>query len=129
MLSINCLLALVVISVQYRFSHGFHARHDIVFEFNSKTSSTARFTLLNLDPQEGRSLGSAISDLIFDPRRPTRIFIHGFYSNRETLESYTKAYREAGNFNFIVINWLKGAVTFSYGKARHRVKLVSMGWI
>lgn len=60
------------------------------------------------------------------PNRPTRIFIHGYYSNRRTLSQYVRAYLKRGDYNFIIINWLRGAVTINYVKARHRVREVGV---
>lgn len=56
--------------------------------------------------------------------RPTRIFIHGYFSTPDTFKQYTKAYLERRDYNFIVINWLKGALTINYNKARKRVNEV-----
>lgn len=57
----------------------------------------------------------------WNPNRPTRIFIHGYYSDEELLKKYAKAYMERDDFNFIAINWLPGARTINYVKARHRI--------
>lgn len=57
----------------------------------------------------------------WDPNRRTRIFIHGFYSDREILEKYARGYLERDDYNFIAINWLRGARTINYVKARHRI--------
>lgn len=55
------------------------------------------------------------------PNRPTRLFIHGYYSDEKTLKQYARAYIERDDFNFIAINWLPGARTINYHKARHRI--------
>lgn len=55
------------------------------------------------------------------PNRPTRLFIHGYYSDQDTLKKYAKAYLKRDDFNFIAINWLKGAQTINYVKARYRI--------
>lgn len=60
----------------------------------------------------------------FDPRRPTRIFVHGYYSEDELMKSYAKAYLNVGDFNFIAVDWLAGATTLNYPRARHRVREV-----
>lgn len=57
----------------------------------------------------------------WNPNRPTRLFIHGYYSDEETLKQYARAFIERDNFNFIAINWLRGARTIDYVKARHRI--------
>lgn len=60
----------------------------------------------------------------WNPRRPTRIFIHGYYSDRKTFMKYAHAYLRRGDYNFIAINWLRGARTLNYFRARRRVELV-----
>lgn len=102
----------------------FNFRHDIIFELYSNVSEKAeKLTLANLDYRHGRSISFDTST--FDYNRPTRIFVHGFYSNRDTLDSYATTYRNAtGEYNFIAINWLAGAVTLNYKRARDRVKIV-----
>lgn len=55
------------------------------------------------------------------PNRPTRLFIHGYYSDEETLKRYARGFIERADFNFIAINWLRGARTIDYVKARHRI--------
>lgn len=62
----------------------------------------------------------------WNPRRRTRIFIHGYYSDRKTFMKYAHAYLRRGNYNFIAINWLAGARTLNYFKARRRVHLVGV---
>lgn len=60
----------------------------------------------------------------WNPNRPTRFFIHGYYSTQDVLTQYAKAYLERGDYNFIAINWLRGARTINYMKARNRVQQV-----
>lgn len=57
----------------------------------------------------------------WSPNRPTRLFIHGYYSDEKLLKQYAQAYIERDDFNFIAINWLRGARTIDYIKARHRI--------
>lgn len=57
----------------------------------------------------------------WNSNRPTRLFIHGYYSDQETLNKYAQAYLERDDYNFIAINWLRGAHTINYVKARHRI--------
>lgn len=57
----------------------------------------------------------------WNPNRPTRLFIHGYYSDQDTLKNYARAFIERDNFNFIAINWLPGARTINYVKARYRI--------
>lgn len=57
----------------------------------------------------------------WNPNRPTRLFIHGYYSDQDTLKNYARAFIERDDFNFIAINWLPGARTINYVKARYRI--------
>lgn len=111
----------------------FSAAKHVIYEMYSRASPD--HTNLTLDQIQnqfdvedndtpGRSL-SLNDGLNFDPNRPTRIFIHGYYSDRETFAQYADAYLKAGDFNFIAINWLAGAITVNYMKARYRVREVS----
>lgn len=130
MSSVSCLLIAFVIILWNIGQHSVQAKrfnflYDIIFELHSNSSSIQQMTLSNLDGRVGRANPHDPSKILtFDYRRPTRIFIHGFYSNRDTLDAYAKAYREAGDYNFIAINWLEGAVTLNYKRARDRVKIV-----
>lgn len=68
---------------------------------------------------------SDISQTSFNPHRPTRIFIHGFRSKENMIFRYRDAYLKLGNFNFIAVDWTKGAETFNYFMVLNRVKPVS----
>lgn len=64
------------------------------------------------------------NQLNFYSSRPTRIFVHGFYSEHELMDTYAKVYLNVGDFNFIAVDWLAAAKTLNYPKARHRVREV-----
>lgn len=61
----------------------------------------------------------------FNPNRPTRIFVHGFWSVADVIHLYRDAYLKLGNYNFIGVDWTKGASTFNYFKAKQYMELVS----
>lgn len=61
----------------------------------------------------------------FNPRLPTRIFIHGYLSDESMINLYRDAYLEKSDYNFIGADWLIGAGTFNYFKAKKRVRTVS----
>lgn len=107
------------------FPNLFNVRNDVIFEMYTKSNGSEKLTLSQLDHQQNGRVARSIRNFAFDYRRPTRIFVHGFLSKRDTLDMYPRAYLAAGDFNLIVVNWLKGAVTLSYSRARNRVKLVS----
>lgn len=62
----------------------------------------------------------------FDPKRPTRIFCHGFQSSEKVLLRYKDAFLKLGNYNFIAVDWTNGANTINYLKAKGRVQPVSL---
>lgn len=66
-----------------------------------------------------------VSQTSFNPNRPTRIFIHGFRSKENMIFRYRDAYLKLGNFNFIAVDWTKGAETYNYFMVLNRVKPVS----
>lgn len=107
------------------FPNLFNVRNDVIFEMYTKSNGSEKLTLSQLDHHQNGRVARSIRNFAFDYRRPTRIFVHGFFSKRDTLDMYPRAYLAAGDFNLIVVNWLKGAVTLSYSRARNRVKLVS----
>lgn len=67
----------------------------------------------------------SISPTSFNPNRPTRIFIHGFRGKEKVILRYKEAYLNLGDFNFIAVDWTKGAATYNYLKAKNRVQSVS----
>lgn len=46
------------------------------------------------------------------------------FSDQATLKKYARAYIERNDYNFIAVNWLRGASTINYVKARHRIREV-----
>lgn len=114
----------------------FDAKKDVFYEMHCRFANYSTNTTLhdidtnilnndNLILSSERSInGIQGCRWNWNPRRPTRIFIHGYYSDRDTLMQYANAYLNRGDFNFIAINWLKGAKTINYVKARHRVREV-----
>lgn len=69
-----------------------------------------------------------LSASLFDPKRPTRIFIHGFKSSEHVLIKYKEAYLKLGDFNFIAVDWIHGAKTYNYFKARGRIQAVCLNF-
>lgn len=67
----------------------------------------------------------AISPSSFNPNRSTRIFIHGFRGKEKTILRYRDAYLNLGDYNFIAVDWTRGASTYNYFKAKNRIQAVS----
>lgn len=62
----------------------------------------------------------------FDPKRPTRIMIHGWFSKGWLTPRFCDAYflKRESNVNFIAVNWRDGSDTINYSGARRRVSVV-----
>lgn len=119
----------------------FDAKRDVFYEMYCRRSNKATTTslhdlgealydqnvLLNENlVEDGESENKTVTGVQncrwnWNPNRPTRMFIHGYYSDQETLRKYASAYLERDDYNFIAINWLRGAKTINYVKARYRI--------
>lgn len=77
------------------------------------------YTLFNKNTSE------SVKNELFDPKIPTKIFIHGFLAKEETIETYQQNFRKLGDFNFIAIDWTEGASTLNYVIAKTRIELVN----
>lgn len=62
----------------------------------------------------------------FNPKLPTRILIHGWYSQGSLTQGFADAYLKRGDFNFIAVNWQKGSDIINYRTARKHIKIVGM---
>lgn len=106
----------VLLSIGVFHSNGFDIEKDLVFRLYTHESPTTYHVLkANLEPPAA-----------FNPYRPTRIFIHGFQSSEKVLIRYKDAFLKSGDYNFIAVDWTKGASTLNYLKAKSRVKPVSL---
>lgn len=114
----------------------FDAKRDVTYEMycrhsNQSTNINLNDIDTNILSNENLIIQGANDDRIvsgvqncrwnWNPNRPTRLFIHGYFSDEDTLKSYARAFIERDDFNFIAINWLPGARTINYVKARHRI--------
>lgn len=93
----------------------FNADSDVVYELYTRDR-----------PIDYQILNPAAGDLIrtdttYDPKKPTRIFVHGFLTKRRNFQRYAEAYLKNGDYNFIAANWIAGSSTYNYVKARGRV--------
>lgn len=99
------------------FCGAFDLEKDLIFRL---------YTLKSRDQYHALNAANVpfLSASVFDPKRPTRIFIHGFLSSEHVLIRYKEAYLKLGDYNFIGVDWIVGAKTYNYFKARGRVKKV-----
>lgn len=56
---------------------------------------------------------------------PTRIYAHGYLASKKSIKKFRDAFLNAGDFNFIAIDWTKGADNVNYFVAKARMKRVS----
>lgn len=127
------MLCSVIVSIEAgEFDGKKHVNYEMYCRFsNQSTNTTLNEINLNILQNDNLILNGENEDRFVSgvrnctwnwrPYRQTRIFIHGYYSDHDTLMGYARAYLERGDFNFIAINWLKGAQTINYAKARLRV--------
>lgn len=109
---------LVIVSIYAINSFAFNIEKDLTFRLYTKEAPIVYYAL--------KTSGSPpISDTPFNSSRPTRIFVHGYKSKEKTIDRYTEAYLTLGDFNFIAVDWIKGADTFNYLTAKSRVGPVS----
>lgn len=113
-----CGIIVVLISVGVLNSNAFDIDKDLVFRLYTREEPVMYYALTaNGSP--------SISETTFNPNRPTRIFIHGYKSKEKVINRYREAYLNLGDFNFIAVDWIKGASTFNYYSAKGRVRSVS----
>lgn len=106
----------VLLSIVVFRSNAFDIENDLVFRLYTHEYPTGYSVLkANLEPPN-----------TFNPNRPTRFFIHGFKSSEPVLIRYKDAFLKAGNYNFIAVDWINGANTLNYLKAKGHVKPVSL---
>ena len=109
-----------------------HVSYEMYCRFSNETTTTTLHQMdmsilrnenLVIDGQGDNRMVASITNCRFNwnPNRPTRLFIHGYYSDQHTLKRYAKAYLDRDDYNFIAINWLPGAKTINYVKARYRI--------
>lgn len=108
------------------FAEKFSAAKHVKYHIRSRAEPNFTAHSLKKFPSDSNAKSHFVHEnrLNFNSSRPTRIFVHGFYSDSGLMESYAKAYLNAGDFNFIAVDWLAGAKTLNYPKARHRVREV-----
>lgn len=104
----------------------FDVSRDVRFELHTREHSLDTFEELRVN-QYGRTEELSREDAltIFNATRPTRIFVHGYWSSRRAFLRYARAFLHNADCNFIAVNWLNGSKTYNYWRARGRVERVS----
>lgn len=114
-----CGIIVLLISVSVLNSNAFDINKDLIFRLYTREEPTIYFDLKANDL-------SSNANTLFQPNRPTRIFIHGFKSKEKVIIRYKDALLQLGDFNFIAVDWREGASTFNYYLAKGRVRPVSL---
>lgn len=106
----------LIIGVIFTFdSDAFDVENDVIFRLYTRGEDKMYYALKANDDE------APISNTPFNPNRPTRIFVHGFRSKPKVIVRYAEAYLKLGDFNFIAVDWTKGASTYNYYSAKGRV--------
>lgn len=110
----NCCGAIIFVLLSIT-ADAFDIENDLVFRLYTPEESTSYYALKPmLEPPAA-----------FDPNRPTRIFIHGYKSSEKVIIRYKDGFLNVGDYNFIGVDWIDGANTVNYLKAKGRVPRVS----
>lgn len=99
----------------------FEVGRDVQFELHTRHKHSGTFEILVADHRRF-NVGEPTH---FDFRKPTRIVVHGFNSQRKHLIQYTTAFLKKHDCNCIAVNWINGSNTLNYFAARSRVDQVS----
>lgn len=108
----------VIVSICVLNSYAFEIEKDLVFRIYTRGDPMYFVLTTNGTPPH--------SETPFNPNRPTRIFVHGYKSKEKVINRYRDAYLRSGDYNFIAVDWIKGASTYNYYSAKSRVGPVSL---
>lgn len=98
----------------------FSVENDVIFELFTQNNPTEP-QILQLNNY------TSVRNSNFNRWHPTRILIHGWYSEGLLTPRFADAYLVSGKHmvNFIAVNWQKGSDTVNYLYARRRVNEVA----
>lgn len=112
-----CAAISVLLSIDAFFTPSFDVDEHLIFRLYTPDNQ--------VEYQKLKTSGlSPISSTSFDPRIPTRIFVHGFKSKEKTIGRYKDVFSKIGNYNFIGVDWISGASTYNYLHSKGLVPLV-----
>lgn len=115
-------LSLVFLFFIIHDGEAFKVSRDVKFELHTRQNHSENFEILFPD----RSLHNSGELTNFDFNKSTRIFVHGFNTNRELMIRCATAFLKHNDFNCIAVNWMKGSNIWNYETARRRVERVSL---
>lgn len=126
----NLILVIVAVTISIVVAK-FTVNRDVRFELHTREHSLESYEELRADEHGGYGRTEEPDPdgftTIFNASRPTRMFIHGYWSSRRAFLRYAKAFLHSDDCNFIAVNWLNGSKTYNYWRARGRVERVSIG--
>lgn len=109
---------LILLTVEVLGSHAQSQPYpDVHFQLYTPFSPDLYFVLSNSD-------SNSVSMSPFNPRLPTVVFIHGFQSDKTTINMYRDTYLKKGAYNFIAVDWVYAAGTYNYITAKGYVPFV-----
>lgn len=91
--------------------------NEIIFQLHTNRSNPLSFDIISSE--------ISIRSSNWNSSHPTRMYIHGFRGPSDSLDQFAKAILSAGDYNMIVVNWLRGATTINYPLAVSRTQKVS----
>lgn len=106
-------LALVVLAINAMAAAG----ELVAFELHTRNNGLSSFDRLYSD-------GPA--NTVFDATRPTRIFVHGYMSDRQTFLDHAKAFLKKRDCNFIAVNWVDASNNLNYAEVKDQVEEVTI---
>lgn len=95
----------------------FDANKDVIFKLFEANHLT-EFSVLN--PHDSKSVPDS-----FDPQFPTRIYIHGYLTAPRSINRFRQTFFHTGTFNFVGVDWTKGASNINFLVSKSRIKPVS----
>lgn len=98
-------------------TEAFNLYNSTIFRLYKRELLTT-YTLLNNNASE------SVNNELFDPKLPTRVYVHGYFGSEETIENYRQIFLKVGDYNFISVDWREGASDMNYYIAKARVPMV-----
>lgn len=113
-------IVFTVVALKTVISDACASKSDITFRLYTRSNNSISKSLYVLNANFDRPF----SDTRFNPKKQTRIFVHGFRTKEKVIKLYSEAYLKKGDYNFIAVDWLKCAATYNYVQAKGHVRYV-----
>lgn len=119
----NYIAIFLLLSIGVFCSHASDPNPIVYFRLYTPTNRTSHLELRTSDSGSGST--HTISSTKFDPRWPTRVFVHGFLSDDTVISQYRDTYLQRGDYNFIAVDWVQAAGTYNYITAKGHVPFIA----